>query len=76
MGNLLHTWETEFDDYHHTIIHTLNKKIKIVCNMQFETITVYKEGQVINAFTYSDNYTLSDYYKFLSKTVKDSQQII
>lgn len=70
-----YTWDTEFDQANETMTHTFSDRIKVVVNWKFCTITLFKDKEVVNKFSFETDYTLKQYEQFLLNIAHGSQQL-
>lgn len=70
-----YTWHTEFDQANKMMTHTFSDRIKVVVHLAFSTITLFKDNEVVNKFSFEKDYTLKQYEQFLLNVARSAQQL-
>lgn len=70
-----YTWNTEFDQANKTMTHTFSDKVKVVVHWAFNTITLFKDKEVVNKFSFEKDYTLKQYEQFLLNVAHSAKQL-
>lgn len=68
-------WNTEFDTANNVITHSFDKEVKVINNLNFKKITVFRGEKKVNETVYEENESIKDYFDFLLEVERQVEEI-
>lgn len=68
-------WNTEFDTANNVITHSFDKEVKVINNLNFKKITVFRGEKKVSETEYEENESIKDYFDYLLEVERQVEEI-